>query len=56
MEVNDINEMIQQVAIDNKLPLTEDIFIAIAKGYERGYSDCANFTSNLIQRKKREIK
>lgn len=48
---NDIYEMIKQIATDNKLPLTEDIFIAIAKGYERGYSDCANFTSNLIDNK-----
>lgn len=51
MELNEAYQICKQIAKDNKLPSTNDILIAIAKGYEHGYTDCTNFTSNLIDNK-----
>ena len=48
METNKVYQICKQIAKDNKLSPTNDILIAIAKGYERGYDDCARFASNLI--------
>lgn len=48
METNKVYQICKQIAKDNKLSQTNDILIAIAKGYERGYDDCARFASNLI--------
>lgn len=38
MEVNEAYQICKQIAKDNKLLPTDDILIAIAKGYERGYA------------------
>lgn len=43
-----IYAMAKKIAADNNLPTTEDILIAILKGYERGYSDCNKFVSDLL--------
>ena len=51
MEVNEAYQICKQIAKANKLLPTNDILIAIAKGYERGYADCARFASNLIDNK-----
>lgn len=51
MEVNEAYQICKQIAKDNKLLPTNDILIAIAKGYERGYADCTRFASNLIDNK-----
>lgn len=39
METNKVYQICKQIAKDNKLSQTNDILIAIAKGYERGYDD-----------------
>lgn len=51
MEVNEAYQICKQIAKDNELLPTNDILIAIVKGYERGYADCARFASNLIDNK-----
>ena len=51
MEVNEAYQICKQIAKDNKLLPTDDILIAIAKGYERGYADCTRFASNSIDNK-----
>jgi hypothetical protein len=43
--------MAKKIAADNNLPTTEDILIAILKGYERGCSDCNKFVSDLLDDK-----
>lgn len=46
-----IYAMAKKIAADNNLPTTEDILIAILKGYERGCSDCNKFVSDLLDDK-----
>lgn len=45
MGVNDkdyCEKIVQEIAKEKCLPLTDDIYIAILAGYTRGFSDAAN--------------
>lgn len=53
MGMNDMDryyEMLQQIAKEKSLPLTNDIFIAISVGYARGFSEATNEALAIIHK------